>query len=211
MATLGDLKTRIISETTRDDLIDDMASDLNTIIAGAIDQYAAERWWFNELRATTACVIGDAFPAIPAGARIIDEVFLIVGGVRYPLTRRQTGEIDELYATPISGQPTDYAVYASTLYVWPTPNQAYPLLWELISDVTPALDYTNAASTNFWTNGGADLITAQSKLRLYRDYLSATSEDPRIANAVGQEAQAYARLKAETNRRITTGRVAPSW
>lgn len=211
MATLGDLKTRIISETVRDDLADDMASDLNTIIAGAIDYYANERWWFNELRATTACIIADPFLAIPTGARQIDDAFLIVGGVRYRMRRLQTAQIDDLYSVPMTGQPTDYAVFGAFLYLWPTPNQAYSVLWELLSDVTPALVMTVDASTNYWTNEGADLIVARSKVRLYRDYLSATASDPRLANAAAQEADAYARLKSETNRRITTSRVMASW
>jgi len=211
MGTLADLKTRIINETNRDDLADDMSDDLNTVIASAIDQFAAERWWFNEARTINACVIGNAFLTIPTGARIIDAVYLIVGGVRYYMTRRQTSDIDELYSVPMTGQPTDYAVFGSNIYMWPTPNQAYGVLWELITDVTPALDYSVGTSANNWTTEGADLIVAQSKIRLYRDYLSSSAQDPRIELAVGQGQEAYSRLRAETNRRITTGRVQPTW
>ena len=48
MATLGDLKQRIIDETNRDDLQDELASALNRVIADAIDFYQAERWVFDE-------------------------------------------------------------------------------------------------------------------------------------------------------------------
>lgn len=211
MATLGDLKARIISETLRDDLADTMAADLTLIIQKAIDQYANEPWLFNEVRTTTTCVVGAQFQPIPLGWRIIEAVFLLIGGVRYALSARQLAQIEALYATPITGQPTDYAVLGDNAYVWPTPNQAYPMLWNLIADVAPVLDFTDDTSSNVWTNAGSDLITAQSKIRLYRDYLSSGVQDPRLQNAIEQEAQAYSRLRSESVRKVTTGRVRAGW
>lgn len=211
MATLGDLKTRIITETNRDDLGDDLASTLSGIIAKSIDQYAAERWWFNELRTTSACVSANQYATLPTGFRVLDKLFLVVGNVNYTLRPRQNLEIEALYTTPISGQPTDYAVYGSQVRFWPTPNSAYPLIWELIADVTPALDYADDTSTNAWTNQGQDLICAEAKMRLYRDVLSAQTTDPRYQLALQQREQAYSRLKGETTRRLSTGRVRASW
>lgn len=213
MATLADLKQRIISETTRDDLNDDLATDLNTVIASAIDQFAAERWWFNEGRAVTACVVGDAMQPLPAGFRELDQLSLVVGGVRYAMLAKTVAEVDELYSVPSSGQPTDYALFGANIYVWPTPNQAYGLIWNLVQDVTPALDFTAApgTQTNAWTNSGADLIVAQAKIRLYRDYLSSVETDPRLQLAVAQRDDAWTRLKSETNRRLSSGRVRAGW
>ena len=58
MAALSDLQARIISETTRDDLADTLATDFANIIAKSIEQYAAERWWFNERRTLITCTPG---------------------------------------------------------------------------------------------------------------------------------------------------------
>lgn len=213
MGTLADLKSRIIAETTRDDLSDDLASDLNTVIADAIEYFAAERWWFNEGRATSNCTIGQSTSPVPAGVRQIDKLFLVVGGTRQELRAGSVADIDFLYSTPTAGQPTDYALLGANLYLWPTPNAAYLLLWDAIQDVAPALDFSAAPNTqsNAWTSGvPAQLIIAQAKIRLYRDYLSAVESDPRLHLAVGQAAEAYSRLKGETNRRLSTGRIRPA-
>jgi hypothetical protein len=210
MATLGDLKTRIITETNRDDLADTLASSLTTVIQSAIDYYAAERFWFNEATTTATCVIGNQYLAIPTGIRFEDSIFLIVGNVRYRLRKRQMTEIESLYSTPISGQPTDYATFGTNIRLWPTPNLTYSTIWDGVSDVT-ALDYGDDTSSNYWTVQGYDLITARAKIILYRDYLSALVTDPRLQLAGAQESSAYDRLKGETNRRISTGRIRASW
>lgn len=210
MATLGDLKEQIITQTTRDDLEDDLSTSLTFVIQKAIDYYAAEPWWFNQGRVTTACTIGAEYMNRPAGAQVIDRPFLVVGNVRYDLTKRSMEYIEGLYATPISGQPTDYCEFNAQIRLWPTPNLAYDIIWLDDADVT-ALDYDDDASSNYWTNEGAELIIGRAKKILYRDYLSATAADPRLINATMQEAEAYDALKARTNRRIGTGRVRPSW
>lgn len=212
MASLGDLKARIISETLRDDLADDMASDLTTVIQKSIDQYAALRWWFNEKGVTLNCTPGVELVALPTDFRFLDHAELRVGGVAYFLTLYQPSEIDERFAaSQTQGQPTDVALLGSSLYLWPVPNVAYPLFLRYVADVSPALDYLDDASQNVWTNQGQDLIVARAKLRLYRDYLSATAADPRVQNATMQEAEAYGRLRSEHNRRLTTVRVRPGW
>lgn len=212
MASLGDLKTRIIAETLRDDLADSMADQLTLIIQKSIDQYAANRWWFNEKAATVPTVIGSPYAALPVGFRFLDKAWLKVGGVAFPLRLLQAAEIDDLYtASMAGGQPTDFAILEGNLYLWPTPQTVYPVDLRYVADVTPALDYDDDASSNFWTNEGQDLITARAKLRLYRDYLSAQLQDPRVVNANNQEEEAYSRLRSEHNRRLTTNRVRAGW
>lgn len=206
MATLGDLKNRIIAETLRDDLADDMAAMLTMTIQKSIDQYASMRWWFNERFAIVPVLQGDPLAPLPADFRFADAVFLRVGGVSYAMTARQPVEIDALYtAGNIQGQSTDYAVLEGSFYLWPVPiNSTWPIELRYVADVSPALDYEDDASSNFWTNQGQDLITARAKLRLYRDFLSAQLQDPRVINANNQEEEAYSRLRQEHNRRMTT-------
>lgn len=212
MATLGDLKTRIISETLRDDLADEMASQLTLIIQKSIDFYAANRWWFNEKLATVSTVIGSALAPLPTDFRFLDQANLKVGGVSYALALRQAVEIDELFtAGAINGQPTDLAIVNDDLYLWPSANKVYPVELRYVADVSPALNYTSDNSSNFWTNEGQDLIVARAKLRLYRDYLSAQLQDPRVIAANNQEQEAYSRLRSEHNRRLSTNRVRAGW
>jgi hypothetical protein len=213
MATLGDLKTRIISETTRDDLADDLLAQFQTVIARSIDQYANERWWFNEVRQVVNATPGVQTIPWPTGARVVDGFYLeLNGGVtRWTIRLISIDEMEALAQPAVTGQPTDYTLRNGLVYLWPIPNQPWQLAWDLISDVTPLLDYTDDTSSNFWTNQGQDLITAQSKIRLFRDFLSVDATDPRLGLAAAQEADAYSRLRAESTRRTATGRLQPSW
>ena len=212
MATLGDLKKRIISETLRDDLADTMAADLTLIIQRSIEYYANERWWFNEAGASITLASGIASNPLPPDFRFLDQAWLQVGATQWPLRLLQAVEIDDLFASSTSAaQPTDCAIVQSSFYVWPRPNMTYAVKLRYVQDVQPVLDYTVDTGSNLWTNTGQDLIVAQSKIRLFRDYLSSGTQDPRLANAVDQEAQAYVRLRSETNKRISTGRVRAGW
>ena len=209
--TLGDLKARIIEETGRDDLADDLAGALTTAIKKSIDYYAFERWWFNESLTTIPCVIGSQYVTPDPAVLRIDAIRAVIGGVRYRMTMRHLDWIMAAYSTPSSGQPTDWAPYGDQLVLYPTPNQAYPLLFEQILAVQPPLNYADDLSSNVWTNDGADLIVARAKLRLYRDYLSVSMQDTRIGNANDQEQEAYTRLRSETNRRLSTDTVTAGW
>jgi hypothetical protein len=213
MADLGELKRRIISETLRDDLADDMKLDLDLLIQKSIDEYAARRWWFNEKAADAPMVIGSPFADLPPDFRYGDSLNLHIGGIGYGLTLRDVGDIDSRYlAGPINGQPTEYAVLQTSFYLWPAPSDdTWRLVTRYVADVSPALDYALDASSNVWTNEGSDLVVARVKLRLYRDYLSVMATDPRIANATAQEADAYSRLRSEHNRRLTTNKVKAGW
>jgi hypothetical protein len=213
MATLADLRTRIISETLRDDLADTMAPDLDLIIQKSIDQYASVRWWFNEASQAINCTPGQRMLPLPLDFRILDQAILRIGAVGYALRMRSEEEIDRRYtAGPINGQPTEFAIYNVNADLWPTPSLNWPVEFQYIADVSPALVYdTTGSASNFWTNQGQDLIVARAKLRLYRDYLSATLSDPRVAGASNQEAEAYTRLRSEHNRRLSNNTVRAGW
>lgn len=205
MSSLGDLKARIIAETNRDDLLDDLSGALSAVINQAIEFYSTSRFWFNELRTTSSTIPGNEYISYPAGIRFLDGVYLLVGGVRYDM-RAQTPEyIEGMYSTPIFGQPTDYTSYLTQLRLWPTPTISYVVVWFGVADVLPAL--TDDGSSNYWTNEAQDLIVACAEKYLYRDYW----KDPRWENAAAAEDEAYRALKGKTNRRLSVGRVHTSW
>lgn len=204
--TLGGLRTRIITETNRDDLQDELASALDTVISDSIEFYASGRWWWNEARVTSTTTPGNEYINRPTGARIIDQPFLLIGGVRYDMTKRTMDWIENSYTTPLTGQPTDYCEFGTQCRLWPTPNQAWTIVWLDIADVA-ALDYADAASTNAWTVYAPQLISARARMIFFRDYFKA---DIDFARAAGAEQDWYARLKGESNRRIGVGRMRPS-
>jgi hypothetical protein len=209
--TLGDLKQRVIDETIRDDLTDELKDALQTCIQKSIDHYEWERWWFNESIATINCVPGSQYVAIDPTVLRIDVIRAVIGGVRYKMTERPLDWILSAYSTPVAGQPTEWATYVDQIVIYPNPNQAYPLLCEQVVQVQPPLDYTDDSSGNRWTNEGADLIVSRTKIRLYRDYLSATAQDQRVMNATVQEQEAYTKLRSQSNRRMSVDQVTAGW
>lgn len=207
MPTLGDLRARIISETNRDDLGDVLASNLDLAIQGAIAQYANERFWYNEAETTTAFVPNNQYLPLPTGQHIVDAFYVVIGNVRYKLTKRSMEYIEDQYTTPQFGQPTDYCEFLTNARVWPCPQIAYPAIWLTVSDVTP-LDYTDPTSSNYWTNEAYDLTTAQAKLRLFRDQFR-DADGAELSKA--QMSEAYENIKGESNRRVGTGRIRSRW
>jgi len=205
MATLGDLKARVIRETNRDDLADDLADALSYAITSAIDFYSTQRWDFNEARTVDTMLSGEEYTTLPTGTRILDELYLIIGGVRYRLTKQEMDYIEGLYSVPMIGQPTDYAVFQGQVRVWPTPNRNYSVIWLTIED-QPAL--TDDSSSNAWTTEGYDLIAARTRYLLYRDQFR---DSAGAAVAYAAEQEAYGNLKGTTNRLIGTGRMRASW
>lgn len=215
MATLGDLKQRVITETLRDDLADDMAASLDLLIQKSIEHYAAVRWWFNERRillTTSPGVDNVPWPADDVNSlRVIDGLYLeLSGGNRWPISPRSIIEWEALSQPgAMTGQPLHYLVANDVIKLWPVPSTNWTLALDGLFDVTPLLKADT--DSNFWTNQGSDLIVAQVKIRLYRDFLSATVQDSRLVNAITQEDAAYSRLRSESSRRTATGRVKASW
>lgn len=200
-----------MSETVRDDLADDLKVQFDQMIRGAIEEWATQHFYFNEGRVTQPLVPLAEFQTIPTTIRIIDSLWLTVGSSRYELLKRSMEEIEDLSVVANVGQPTDYCEFGGQIRVYPAPNLPYQIIIICVQDVTPALDFSLDASTNAWTQVGEDLITATTKKRLYRDYLSAFAQDPRLQLAIVQEGEALSILTARSNRKIATGRVRPGW
>jgi hypothetical protein len=212
LTTLGDLRNRVILETVRDDLADDLASILDLQIASAIAYYQNERFWFNESRTTGTMTALNEYTALPSGYLFIDAFYIVIGGVRYWLKPRSMEDIESLYTVPQVGQPTDYANFSGQARLWPTPNMNYQTIWLTVSEVTPPLDFTvpgvSNTSTNDWMENAYDLITARVKINLYRDQFR---DDSGLQGATLMEREAYSNLKGQSNRQLSTGRIRASW
>jgi hypothetical protein len=206
MATLADLKTRIITETNRDDLLDDLAAQLALAINQAIDFYSSQRFWFNETIATAPCVIGNEYVVWPTGMITLDSVSCLVGSIKMRMTKRSLLDIENLAgAVNSQGQPTDYAVMGSQVRVWPKPNKAYVLTFVGVGSLSALV---NTTDTNAWTTSAQDLIVARSKYLLYRDQFR-DAAGAQIAKQA--ETEALAALTGLANRKLGTGRVRASW
>lgn len=193
MATLSDLKTRIITEMVRDDLSDDLATQLLNHIQSACEFYAEEKFWFNSLVASVSTVASTQTVDIPVTFRRIDQV--VIPAYNTEIAEETLGNMP-IY--PVYGLPNSYAYYNDQLTLYPIPNAVYSLELTGIAQVdAPALD----ADTSIWTNEAKDLIVSRTKMTLYRDQFR-DPEGTQMAIAATQEA--YNKLKRETARRLET-------
>lgn len=201
MATLGELKTRIIAETNRDDLSDDLATVLSRAITQSIDFYASTRFWWNEVRATATCTIGNEYVTKPTNFISIDWLGVTVGGVAYPLRCESFAELEDIASTVTTqGQPYRYAVLGEQVRVWPKPTQAYALTFVGLQALTAL---ASDDDSNAWTTTAQDLIAARARKILFRDqFRDATG----AALAQSAENEALAVLMRETAQRLGTGR-----
>lgn len=156
MATLADLKARIVRETHRDDLLTDLAPALSQHIAQAVEQFAGESFWFNRIRATGMATPGVAEMALPTTVRRAEIVFV-------------SGELDKIALEEVPEQqglskPLRWAAYGAGLYFDPIPDSAYTVTIIGAAHVAaPSAD----GDSSIWTNEAADLIAAQAKGTLY--------------------------------------------
>lgn len=193
MTTLADLKTRIQSEMVRDDLADDLATQLLTHIQRACEFYADEKFWFNSLITTTPTVASTQTVDVPATMRRVDRVTI-------PAYDEELIEVTlgDLAFYSIESLPRGYAYYNDQLKLYPTPDAVYTLELTGLAQVdAPALD----ADSSIWTNEAQDLIVARTKMTLYRGQFR-DPEGTQLALAEVQDV--YNKLKRETARRLET-------
>lgn len=197
MATLADLKTRIVTEMVRDDLLDDLAAQLQLHIQRACEHYADTRFWFNARVDWANTTPGSAFIDIPNSLRRVDRVTI---PAQYVELQEFTLDGLEPDGPSPSGRPERYAYYNDQLMLDPVPNALYTLrLIGLARIAPPASD----GASNAWTNEAQDLIAARVKATLYRSQY----RDPAGAElAMVDEREAYDRLRRETGKRLKTPR-----
>lgn len=216
MATLDDLRDRIIRETNREELLDAPGSDptaansdtLDLCIGQAIKFYADTRFSFNEGTVSLTTVAGGDLVPWPDGLRKIDRLsYSQTGTQRYGMRLRDYQTIDAWQGYGgSSGQPNDYAISDDYIRIYPTPDRAYPLT--VIGIIDLPTNFEDGQTTNAWTNEAQDLIAARTRYLLCRDYFR-DNEGAAIANAA--EREALADLLGKTMNKIATGRVRGSW
>ena len=193
MTTLADLKTRIVTETQRDDLSGDLAAQLLNAIQKACRYYQNEKFWFNSIITTAATVAGTATVNVPSTMLRVDRVTI---PAQY--TELLEATLADLSYETVQSIPRAYAYYNDALKLYPVPDAVYTLELTGLADVAaPAVD----ADTSIWTNEAADLIVARAKMTLYRDQFR-DPEGVQFAQADVQEV--FAALKRETAKRLET-------
>jgi hypothetical protein len=196
MPTIDELKARIIAETNRDDM--GAGGELEALFAGAIaravEHHADELFWFNRGSVPAVATPGNATIALPAGIRL---ALAVAWGGR-PLRQAALETVEALAG---SGPPSLWAAESDALRLWPVPDAAYMLAVTGIAEL--GVPDNVLTTSNAWTEQGADLIAARTRMLLYRDSLR-DLDGYRLA--VEAEVEALARLRRETRRRSRFGR-----
>lgn len=191
MATLGELKTRIRLETNKDDIASGGEAEeaLNTAIRRAIEYYADKDFWFNQTSDTaTANAVTVARPASIRLAKVV-----AIGACKLKKVA-----LADIQPSALSGEPTAYAEYGDSIWLYPIPGSSTVLTFYGTADLgVPADD----SASNAWTTEGEDLICARAKLNLYRS-LWRDTEGAMLA--IGEEKDAYDSLLDETRKRMAT-------
>jgi hypothetical protein len=201
--TLLDLKNRIASDLTRDDL----TSQIANAVDDTIRFYARERFWFNQTRNLTFnTVVGKvAYGAvdlanIPNIIRI-DALFLPQNQSIYPLDRYEPDDFEVISGGMTGGgKPTAFTTTDNTILLWPMPLAIYTMRLHAHYRLKDAAD----ADTNAWTDDAEELIRSHAKMLLYMDVL----EDDANAQRMGTKIPVLlAALRSETSSRLATGRI----
>lgn len=190
MATLGDLKTRIIAETNRDDMGSGGALEdgLALCISSAIEFHASEQFWFNRGSGSGTTTQDDATLDLPAGVRFPSLV-------AYNGRELRKVPLEALEYRTEAGPPSKWAENEGQVQLWPIPDAAYTIYLYGVADTgAPASD----GDSNIWTEEAYDLIAAETRFRLYRDYLRDV-EGATLARDARDEALGV--LRRETRRR----------
>jgi hypothetical protein len=192
MATLDQLKTRIILEIDRDDLGAGCEAEQALIDAytDAIEFYSDQTFWFNRASSSANSVAGVATLPLPAAVRFPDSLACngeVLGKVALAEIQDRTG----------TGVPSRWADNGDAVQVWPIPDAAYPIIFHGLSSIgVPA----TGSGSNFWTDEGYKLIVARSKATLFRLF----KEYDAMQAAQAEEAEALSRLRGESRKRSAT-------
>ena len=161
MSTFVQMQTNIANYLNRTDL----TSEIKLAINRAIRTYSKTRFWFDEAVGTFVTVNGTqsyGSGTIPALIRNIDYVRLTVASTYYQLIERDINYIISANVNNNTSQPTDYAWYAESIYLYPTPGQVYTVtVYYHKTYATMTAD----ADTNSWTeNPEAEEVIEKASL-----------------------------------------------
>jgi hypothetical protein len=200
--SLGDLKARIANELARDDL----SEEISLAIDDAIDEASSHRFWFNEVAGETLNLNPgqSTYNDADIDAIIeIDNLYLLVGTQRRTLRVVGNARMNGLYdGNPSQGEPYLFSRYGTALKFYPTPQQAYAVVFDGLSRGDPMEDDSDA---NVWTTYGEKYVRALAKRELYLNII----RDADKAVAMDKLAQRYREdLLYQTESRMTTGEMA---
>jgi hypothetical protein len=202
MTTLAVMKDRIAREVRRSNIAVQIAEAINS----AIDCYDADRFWFNESRATvfTTTALKEFYTSadVPGLGLLtkIDFVYLYISNTPFELIQSDQVRLESASQNgTMFGQPGEFGWYDETLRLYPIPDAAWTVRVGMVAErPAPASD---VEADNVWMVEAERLIRSRAKLELARHVL----RDPALtADMEISTADAFSDLKIMTTRRTKT-------
>ncbi len=203
MATLAELRTRIINKISDGDITEPTPAQVDEQLNLTIDFFENESFWFLEAVATPTATIGDpilttGFPTdfkefvSPNAFNVLDDQ------IKYPLQHITPLAYDQL---DVQGQglPRWFTFQAGQVKLYYYPDQAYSI--QMFYRILVA-DLVNDGDTNVFTDNAERLIEYKTLSDLLRDYRSDFQRAGVYDQKVEQELQ---QIKRETYNRTATG------
>lgn len=202
MATFQELYQEIEPEV-RESSLGLITGQVKQAINDAIAFYEFEPFAFNQAVDTSITTAdgAESYP-LPPRTLVVQHAEISWGGANL---RRMTERSFEWYrrateGAEVKGTPSVYyALYDDRIWLYPTPNGAYPItlyVIERLAEVPLAAD----ADQNAWTNDARPLIKARAKYLLYAH----TVQNPSWAEVMALEEQSQLRnLRAKYGKRLS--------
>ena len=208
-------------------------SPIENAIASAIAKWEREPFYFNEKYNSATpfftTVAGQEFYTESDSTAIVTSpaiysLHVLIAANRYPMEKRTWQELEDISMNPAAReQPSDWAYLARTIRLYPIPDRAYPIRASRLRIVTNEFildeslldgpDVLAPADASAWTIEGYDLIRCEAKLILATEVLNDDDLARRMKIAIygdpslPQDRGYLYALKAETTRRVASGRV----
>ena len=195
--TFKNIQDRIrLDYLNRDDLID----ETKRAIYASIRYYERERWPWNEAVSTLTAVASQSYISLPTDLLIFDSIQFTNSSADYALSRRNFDEIREMRVVRTTGPwPTDYAIYANRIELFPIPDSAYTLPCYYLKQLTAL---SADADTNKWLSAAEDVIVYHATAIMW----AAPLRNPEQAQVFGQlEVTALNKLRGYRNQNYNLG------
>lgn len=205
----SDIEAQIADDLARSDLTSQITAAVNT----AIRAYRFERLGFNEAYRVTATLSTSAdtmaLSSISVRFRKLDRVRILrAAGDYLDLYSRDYDWIMSRQDSNVLCQPSEYAVYNSTIHFDSMADEDYTIVMDGIKELGSAASASfSAGDTSAWFNDARELIRHRAKREIYANVL----KDMELAAAAGAaEKEAYRTLKAEAEQQVSTGFIRPT-
>ncbi len=205
MTTFTDMVGNIADDIQRPDLTTQIGRFLNRSIRY---YYNSDIFYFNETTGTFSTVASQkiytqANTDLTDIAGILMVKIAINSSTNIELTPRTLQYIEQINVNASPGQPSDYAYYNQSFYIYPIPDAAYTVTVYYYKEYT---DISGTQSNDFTTDA-EDLIEARTRWQLY-SHVIRNSEAAQAAKQ--EELDALSALRISTGRKISTGLARPS-